>query len=405
MNVRILIAEDEILVRQALAALIDRNSGMELVATASDANEAILLAREHQPDVAILDVKMPGGGGARAAREIAVTSPDTKVLAFSAYNDRATVLEMIKAGATGYLVKGSETQEIIAAIRKVTEGQGAISPSVAHEVLDELAGKLESEDVEISIRRRQEKRIRNAISGGILRSVYQPIVHLASREISGFEALTRFDGYLDRPVYVWFTEAKTLGLGVDLDMAAALTAVEARPRMPASMALTINLAPDTMLSPRFLEDIGTDLRGVVFEVTEHAPVEDYIALEAVLQTLRERGGALAVDDAGAGFASLRHILRLAPEIVKLDIGITQGVHTDPKKKALASALISFASEIGAEIVAEGLEDNADVDTLIGLGASFGQGFLFGHPGPLPTAFVHSLHPLLSKASTPDPLQR
>jgi EAL domain-containing protein (putative c-di-GMP-specific phosphodiesterase class I) len=122
---------------------------------------------------------------------------------------------------------------------------------------------------------------------------------------------------------------------------------------------------------------------IVIEITEHAQVDDYAALNEALALLREHKVRLAIDDAGAGFASLQHIIRLAPDFIKLDITLTRGIGGDPVRRALATALISFADEIGAAIIAEGIETEDEFDTLRGLGVAFGQGFYLGEPGPLP----------------------
>jgi len=122
---------------------------------------------------------------------------------------------------------------------------------------------------------------------------------------------------------------------------------------------------------------------LVVEITEHEPVEDYAAFTSALRLLRERGVRIAIDDAGAGFSSLRHTLRLAPDIVKLDMSITRNVDTDRGRRALASAMISFADEMGMAIVAEGVETEGEHATLKELGVPFGQGYLFARPGPLP----------------------
>lgn len=116
---------------------------------------------------------------------------------------------------------------------------------------------------------------------------------------------------------------------------------------------------------------------MVLEVTEHAAVDDYQALAEGLRDIRTAGGRLAIDDAGAGFASLRHIVRLTPEIIKLDIPLTRGIHADRIRRALASALISFASEVGAAIVAEGVETPEEVDALLALRVRYAQGYLKG----------------------------
>jgi two-component system sensor histidine kinase KdpD len=137
-RITVLIAEDEPAMRAALSDLIEIEDELELVGAAADAQEAIDLAREHRPDVALVDVKMPAGGGTRAAREIRDLSPATRVVALSAYGDRTTVLEMLRAGAVGYLVKGTSAGEIVEAIRRSVRGQASLSTEVTAEVIHEL---------------------------------------------------------------------------------------------------------------------------------------------------------------------------------------------------------------------------------------------------------------------------
>jgi signal transduction histidine kinase len=142
-RITVLIAEDEPAVRAALSDLIEIEDELQLVGAAADAQEAIDMAREHKPDVALVDVKMPSGGGTRAAREIRDLSPATRVVALSAYEDRTTVLEMLRAGAAGYLVKGTSAGEIIEAIRRSVRGQASLSTEVTAEVIHELVELLD----------------------------------------------------------------------------------------------------------------------------------------------------------------------------------------------------------------------------------------------------------------------
>jgi EAL domain-containing protein (putative c-di-GMP-specific phosphodiesterase class I) len=118
---------------------------------------------------------------------------------------------------------------------------------------------------------------------------------------------------------------------------------------------------------------------VVLELTEHVPVEDYAVLNAALAPLRACGARVAVDDTGSGFASLRHIIDLHPDIIKLDIAITRGIDTDPSRAALAGMLAGFAVEMGIDVVAEGVETLAQRDRLLELGVVHGQGDLLGRP--------------------------
>jgi EAL domain-containing protein (putative c-di-GMP-specific phosphodiesterase class I) len=121
------------------------------------------------------------------------------------------------------------------------------------------------------------------------------------------------------------------------------------------------------------------------EITEQAQVEDYDELNVALGHLREVGVRIAVDDAGAGYASLRHILRLEPDVIKLDKSLVRNVHRDRPRRALATALISFAAEIGATIVAEGIESAEELDALRDLGVTFGQGYHLARPHRPPVA--------------------
>jgi DNA-binding NarL/FixJ family response regulator len=142
-RITVLIAEDEQSVRDALADLITTEHSLDLVGAAEDADQAIEIARAHHPDVALLDVKMPGGGGPRASRQIRELSPQTRVVALSAYEDRTTVLEMLRAGAAGYLVKGTSAGEIVEAIRRSVRGQASLSTEVTAEVIHELVELLD----------------------------------------------------------------------------------------------------------------------------------------------------------------------------------------------------------------------------------------------------------------------
>lgn len=142
-NIRVLIAEDEGAVREAMADLVSSDPAMEVVGTAADAEEAIQIARTTKPDVALIDVKMPAGGGPRAAREIRKESPQTHVVALSAYEDRRTVLEMLRAGVVGYIVKGTAAEEILYTIRRSMRGQGSLSVEITADVIHELATLLD----------------------------------------------------------------------------------------------------------------------------------------------------------------------------------------------------------------------------------------------------------------------
>ncbi len=383
-RIRVMIAEDEPSVRDALAALIRSEPDLDLVAAAGDAVQAIDLARRFRPDVVVLDVKMPGGGGPRAARAIRALCPQTRVTALSAYDDRGSVLEMLGAGAVGYLVKGTPAGEIIEAIRSSARGQGALSTEVTADVIKTLAGQLKREEYEAQRQQNEVRQVRRLLDGEGLWMLFQPIIDLRAGSLIGYEALARFDPEQLRPPTAWFERAAALGMLTELELVAARSSFSRLAGMPMHAYLAVNVSPATLASTSFLEDMSTvPGERIVLEVTEHAKVEDYDALNDALRRLRAQGVRLAIDDAGAGFASMQHIVRLAPDFIKLDIGLTRNIDADPVRRALATALISFASEIGAAMIAEGIETEAEFETLRGLGIAFGQGFFLGEPGPLP----------------------
>ncbi len=381
--IRVLIADDEPALRIALADLLAHEDGVTLIGTAGDADEAIELADHERPDVALVDVKMPAGGGPRAAREITRVSPSTRVIALSAFEDRPTVLEMLRAGAVGYLVKGTAAEEIVGSIGKVMAGGTSLSTEVLGGIVQELTSQLRREEIEEEQRDAKRGAIERFMAGDGLSMVYQPVVDLRTRAIVGFEALARFRSLPLRPPNEWFAEAVTLELGVQLELATVRQALRALPRLPPDAFLSINCSHRAALSPPFVSALTLDARRIVLEITEHEAIEDYHDLLEALGALRAQGVRVAIDDAGAGFASLRHTLQIAPDIVKLDISLTRDIDTDHGKHALAAALISFAEEMGMTIVAEGIETQAELDTLLELEVPFGQGFYLAEPAPLP----------------------
>jgi PAS domain S-box-containing protein len=160
---RVLVAEDEKPLCEAICELIDGESAFELIGCAEDADEAIRLARETLPDVVLVDVKMPGGGGRRAAREITTWCPLTSVVALSAYADRVTVVDMLRAGAVGYLVKGVSPEEILEALSRAARGQASLSVELAAEVIEALTGDIAQHRESEEQLRRSEEYIRELI--------------------------------------------------------------------------------------------------------------------------------------------------------------------------------------------------------------------------------------------------
>ncbi|HEY5519506.1 MAG TPA: EAL domain-containing protein, partial [Candidatus Limnocylindrales bacterium] len=210
--------------------------------------------------------------------------------------------------------------------------------------------------------------------------VFQPIVELPGRRVVGYEALTRFhDGV--RPD-VRFREAEGAGLGEDYEAATMELALAAAAALPPEMMLTVNASPDFVLrGGRLGQMLAKPVWPVVLELTEHSRIDDYDALRSALHALNS-GIRVAVDDAGAGFSSLRHILELKPAFAKLDMAIVQGIEHDTVRQALVAGLAYFARHSDCSLIAEGVETAAEAATLERLGIGLAQGYLFGLPAAL-----------------------
>jgi EAL domain-containing protein (putative c-di-GMP-specific phosphodiesterase class I) len=201
----------------------------------------------------------------------------------------------------------------------------------------------------------------------------------------GFEALARFQTTPYEPPNVWLERASRAGLQQELELSCVRGALAHLSAFPASPYLAVNVSPGTLVSAEFERLVSeVPANRLVVEVTEHEVVREYDSLVNAIGGLRERGLRLAVDDAGAGFASFRHVLELKPDIIKLDTNLTRGINEDRSREALVRSLVSFADDVGATLVAEGIESRADLLTLRNARVPFGQGYLFAHPGPAPT---------------------
>jgi EAL domain-containing protein (putative c-di-GMP-specific phosphodiesterase class I) len=170
---------------------------------------------------------------------------------------------------------------------------------------------------------------------------------------------------------------------VEADSSAIRSSLAAAPGLPGSLFVSCNASPELVLSGKLVECVEAfDRAHLVIEITERAPIDDYSAFARALAPLRQSGARIAIDDTGSGFASLRHILRLEPDFIKLDRDLCQKINTDPARIALASGLASFAFGIGATMIAEGIETQAELDILTALGVTMGQGYLLGRPQPV-----------------------
>lgn len=378
--IRVLVADDEPRIRRAIVDVIGAAGTMQVVAAVDNADEAVRATASLRPDVLVVDDRLAGGGGARVARELATASPSTRIVALADDDDAASVTRMLRAGAIGYVVKGAPIDELVEAIDRAARGLGSLSSNVASQVAETLDQQLRA--LEQAEERHLERlhEVRRALEPDVIVPVFQPIVGLATGHVVGYEALARFELTPDRPPDAWFNLANGFGALEQLELAAIRAAIDRSGHLPGDSYLSLNLSPMTVTAADLPDALlGIPPERVVLEITEHAVVADYAVLAQSLAPLRARGARVAVDDAGAGFASLHHILQLQPDIIKLDISITRNVSADRSRRALATALASFGDSLGIDVVAEGIETAAEMETLRELGVRYGQGYLLGRP--------------------------
>ena len=229
---------------------------------------------------------------------------------------------------------------------------------------------------------RLRRGIQSVMADDALMPVWQPITDVARGRIVTVESLSRFLVEPKRPPNEWFDEAATVDLGTELEHHALCKGLEILPSLPAHMRVSVNASAKAILDPQLLAFLRQqDLNRVVLEVTEHDIVNDYAELADTLRELRSRGLQLAVDDFGAGYSSLRHILWLDPEIIKLDLSLVRDIDQSPNARHLARAMVTFAADCGAKLVAEGVETQAELDTLQAMGIYRIQGYLLHKPMP------------------------
>ncbi|MGB9113002.1 MAG: EAL domain-containing protein [Acidimicrobiales bacterium] len=260
---------------------------------------------------------------------------------------------------------------------------GAMSTFVANVLTPGVA-----DEVELA------QRVGRVIAAHAFTVVFQPVVDLRTEQLVGTEALTRFLPGPYRPPNEWFAEAHRVGRGVELEHAAVTAALRCANLLPAETYIAINVGPEALQSPEMPTILDSfDPRRIVIELTEHVEINDYPQLRRTLMSIRECGVRLAIDDTGAGISSLSHIVKLAPDIIKVDRDFIQGIDFDPVRRSLVAAVVAFAPELGATIVAEGIETEAELVTARELKVDCGQGYFLGRPGPVEMLQQHAIHAL------------
>jgi EAL domain-containing protein (putative c-di-GMP-specific phosphodiesterase class I) len=233
-----------------------------------------------------------------------------------------------------------------------------------------------------------ELELRQIIARRGLRTIFQPIVTVDTLESVGFEALSRGPrGTPYESPEALFACAQQSRLGRELDRLCKLTAIASAKPKPAGTYLFLNTLPTTLDDPEFLHGralatlaaSGLQPNDVVWELTERHPIEDFEAFGMLMREYAALGYKIAIDDVGTGYSSIQTITHVRPLYLKVDISLVTRIQENLLKQELVSSLIALAQNIRSEIIAEGVESEAELSTLKDLGVKYAQGFLFGTP--------------------------
>jgi EAL domain-containing protein (putative c-di-GMP-specific phosphodiesterase class I)/AmiR/NasT family two-component response regulator len=365
-----------------------KRTGIGTVVGITDPRETVTQYQAIEPDLILLDLHMPHLDGVAVLEQLAIVIPKgsfTPILVLTADATLDAKQRALAAGAIDFVTKPFEQTEVLLRVRNLLHTRALHLALQRHnaQLEAQLAKTAEQERQLLRERQARRSRVQQLLDDQDITMVFQPIVDLLTSRVVGVEALARFSAQPQRRPDEWFAEAAAVGLAIDLELLAVNAAVAQCDQLPDNTYLSVNVSPQTALDPRLTELLRPRAARIVLELTEHTPVDQYDHLLAALAELRAAGMRIAVDDAGSGYASLQHILRLSPDIIKLDIELIRSINTDPARQSLAAALVQFGDKIGATITAEGIETDDELHTLRRLHVPFGQGYHLGRPGHLP----------------------
>ncbi len=359
----------------------------------TDPRAALAHCSSSLPDLVLVDLHMPDLDGfavIEALQEMVPSGGFLPIAVLTGDDTPEAKSRALAAGAKDLVTKPFDPMEVILRMHNLLETRRFYTKLERHneELQRALDADVERERQTAAEWKRRRSRIEEALAPGAMVMAFQPIVNVATGETVGAEALARFKIEPIRAPDAWFAEALEVGLATELEVAAVTAALAELDRLPPHTFLAVNASPAVATTAALhLLLAGYPADRLVLELTEHSRVDDYDELLAGMEPLRLRGIRIAVDDTGAGYAGLQRILTLCPDILKLDRALTRGIDIDPVCRALAVALVTFAREIGAEIIAEGIETPGELAMLGQIGIAWAQGYHLGRPGPLPLSPV------------------
>jgi EAL domain-containing protein (putative c-di-GMP-specific phosphodiesterase class I)/DNA-binding response OmpR family regulator len=379
----VLIVDDNAANVALLKALL-LDAGLHQVVTETDPRRVFGLLPVVNPDLVLLDLQMPHVNGLELLGAItrfaagsylpvmvltADTSPDTRNRAFErgARDFLTKPLDVVEVVLrTANLLETRQLHQMLRSQSPVPTPAAIPGPATGEHDRVEAAGH----------------RVRAVLRDRSIVPFFQPVIDLDSMAMVGQEALARFPMPHPQGPAGWFSDAFASGMGSELEWLAVMNALPVLETAQPDTFLALNMSPATieLIPERNIFDPSMCPQ-IVIELTEHVPIEDYSAIHRALAGLRSHGARLAADDLGSGYAGFRHLVALQPDVVKLDISLIRGIHRSRPQRALASALVAFAHDISAEVIAEGVEEAAEVEVLRDMGIRWAQGYYLGMPAP------------------------
>ncbi len=384
-DMSVLIVDDNVSNVALFEALL-RQEGLVSVTTTTDPRTVMDNLADWDPDLVLLDLHMPHIDGFEVLGQVQQFAAGSylPVLVMTADSTLTARDRALGAGAQDYLTKPIDTIEATLRIANLLHTRrlySALRSRVGAPRTVQPAG------TPLQAREDVRQRITRVLADeDPLTMVFQPVVDLATMATVGHEALARFPDHGLAGPDRWFREASEVGLGAELEWHAVHTALRSAAAGPEDTFTAVNMSPTGVMHV-FESDLCqvAACDRVVIELTEHVPVEDYSAIHRAMREVRGKGVRLAADDLGSGYAGFRHLVNLEPDIIKLDISLTRGIHRSAAQRALARALLAFAADMGATVIAEGVEEPDELAVLTDLGVPLAQGYLLGRPGPLPAS--------------------
>lgn len=365
---RILLVDDEPAILKLLERQLEAHPWELLTATSGE--EALAILAREPVDVVLTDDAMPGMSGSRLLTRLRAEYPDVlRILLTGRASVEAAIRAVNEARVFRFLQKPCVAGEIAAAIDEGLERVSRMRRTRSREAAQQTRDVAELEE---DLARAQEQ----------LWLAVQPVVSAKTALVHGYEALLRSDASgMENPVTL-FEVAGRLGRKIDLSRRVRALAARLCPRLPGECILLVNLNPEDLEDSELLqglEPLAEHAARVVLEVTERDGLEDEDRLHDRIRTLRELGYRVALDDLGAGYASLNSLAMLTPDFVKFDMSLIREIDRSKTKRRVVEHMLDLCNDLGIRTIAEGIETEEEYDVVRDIGCDYLQGYLFGRP--------------------------